>query len=325
MNEVSPIRTFFDPLPVDRRLPADQLPPYAFYDDHLVEAINVARACERPLLLLGEPGLGKSSVARGIADTIPRWTARGLKTVVTSRSVAEDLLFRFDALRRFSDAQARQEVGSELAYSKPGVMWLATAPRDAEGTFEASNLDASQIAELGNAAGRVVLIDEIDKGDLAFANDLLDLFDDRREGFRIDRFSKTVSWDGTPFLPVITSNSESELPDAFTRRCIAHELLAPTKEQCVDIGLVHQKRRKAEGATRSALDLESVEKLCDAWKVEGDYDNVNTAEFIDTLDAVLAFLDAARESAGSSPFDLVGLSQKIEGIVKERRRQTSIR
>jgi len=322
MTEI--IRTFFDPEPVDREKPTDKLPPYAFYDNRLIEAINVALACERPLLLLGEPGLGKSSVASGIAETIPAWTARGLKIVITSRSLSEDLLYRFDALRRLSDAQARQQVESELAYSKPGVMWLASAPRHAEEVFEAPNLDLPQIEELATAAGRVLLIDEIDKGDLAFANDLLDLFDERRKGFRVDRFGATVSWDGTPLLPVITSNSETELPDAFTRRCIAHELTAPNKEQCVDISLVHQRRRKVEGATKSAVDEKSLVALCDAWKGDGSHDHINTAEFIDTLDAVLAFLDAAKESHVSSSIDdIVQLSRKIAKVVKERRRLMS--
>lgn len=177
-----------------------------------IDALTLALAARRPLLVRGEPGTGKTQLARAAANHLG-WALHAV--TIHPRFEASDLLYRFDAVKRLSDAQAREANLVEENYWEPGPLWKAfdweTASR--YGTCR------------GKAApkGHVVLLDEIDKADSDVPNSLLDVLGQR--AFEIAPLSLQF---GSPSaqqpLIVITTNEERELPPAFLRRCIVLNL-----------------------------------------------------------------------------------------------------
>jgi MoxR-like ATPase len=191
--------------------------PYEF-DEEIILAVNVAWAANRPLLVAGSPGTGKSTLADGIAATLN--LKPPLVEVITARTEARDLKWRFDAVRRLRDAQRGQDL-PDRSYVKPGVLWQA---------FEASS----------HRQRVVVLIDEIDKADPDVPNGLLAALG--AGTFDVDELADaegnpyTIKADKeTPPFIVVTTNDERELPSAFLRRCIALTLRAPSNERLLDI------------------------------------------------------------------------------------------
>ncbi len=178
----------------------------------LQEAVNVALALERPLLIKGEPGTGKTLLAEAVAAQL----ARPLHTWhVKSTSRAQEGLYVYDAVQRLHDSRfGDHDVSDIRQYIRFGA--LGRAFRAAEPT--------------------VVLIDEVDKADLEFPNDLL---------HELDRMSFTVIETGDVHtatvrpLVVITSNNEKELPDAFLRRCVFHFIAFPERDLMARIVAVH--------------------------------------------------------------------------------------
>src|ERR1700758_3983447 len=182
-------------------------------------AVNAAIALERPLLVKGEPGTGKTILAHEVA------TALGRELItwhIKSTTKALQGLYEYDAVSRLRDGQLGDERVHEIAnYILPGKLWVA---------FEA-------------AEAPVLLIDEIDKADIEFPNDLL-LELDRME-FYVYETRRTIRAQHRPIV-VITSNNEKELPDAFLRRCFFHYIRFPdaaTMRSIVDVhfpGLKHE-------------------------------------------------------------------------------------
>src|SRR5260221_7849937 len=175
-------------------------------------AVNAAIALERPLLVKGEPGTGKTilahEVARGISKDLITWH-------IKSTTKAQQGLYEYDAVSRLRDGQLGDERVHDIAnYIVPGKLWDA---------FEA-------------AAAPVLLIDEIDKADIEFPNDLL-LQLDRME-FYVYELRKTIVARRRPIV-VITSNNEKELPDAFLRRCFFHYIRFPDADTMRAIIEVH--------------------------------------------------------------------------------------
>ena len=225
------------------------------YTDEIKTAVRVALATDRPLLILGSPGCGKSSLAANLARVLD---LAYYETVVTSRTRARDLLWQVDAVARLSDAQARQGAFHEVApclngerlyhrYITPGVLWWILARDSAErrgldeeifNALEPKHqkfFRAQDPGECNRNNGAVLLVDEIDKAEPDFGNDLLVPIGSYR--FRVEDLGVDIEHKGLDdlFLVVITSNRERELPAAFVRRCIVLEMSEPIKETLFQI------------------------------------------------------------------------------------------
>jgi MoxR-like ATPase len=181
-------------------------------DQALIDSINAALVLGRPLLLKGEPGTGKSVLARHIAEALE---LRCLFWNVKSTTKAQEGLYTYDTVQRLNDARfGDADIRDIRKYIKLGP--LGDALRADEKT--------------------VLLIDEVDKADLEFPNDLLyelDLME-----FRIAETNETVRAKERPFV-VVTSNAEKELPDAFLRRCVFHYIAFPDRDMMAAIVRVH--------------------------------------------------------------------------------------
>lgn len=180
--------------------------------EELMNAVNVAMALEKPLLIKGEPGTGKTMLAQSIADALDKnliiWN-------IKSTTKAQDGLYVYDTVQRLYDSQfGEANVGDIEKYIKLGKLGEAFTSQD-------------QV---------VLLIDEIDKADLEFPNDLLWELD--RMEFYIHETRRTIRTRMRPIV-IITSNAEKELPDAFLRRCIFHYIEFPNPEKMEEIIRVH--------------------------------------------------------------------------------------
>ncbi|KQR55165.1 MoxR family ATPase [Brevundimonas sp. Leaf168] len=175
-------------------------------------AVNAAVALERPLLIKGEPGTGKTVLAYEIAKA---FDAPLITWHVKSTTKAHNGLYEYDAVSRLRDSQLGEErVHDVRNYLKKGKLWEAfTAP-----------------------ARPVLLIDEIDKADIEFPNDLLQELD--RMEFYVQETDETIRAEVRPIV-IITSNNEKELPDAFLRRCFFHFIRFPEAETLSAIVDVH--------------------------------------------------------------------------------------
>ena len=260
-------------------------------------AVDVALATGRPLLLRGEPGSGKSSLAAHVARA-RNW--RYYEHVVTSRTSARDLLWSFDAVRRLADAQVRQpgEALNDLDYIRPGVLWWAFAPESAQrrGSGDpATSLTPATDPNPGNASRdgehAVVLIDEIDKAEPDMPNGLLvplgsNEFQVTESGQLIRRAEEVAR----QLLVVITTNEERELPQAFLRRCVVEWLPEPTHGHLVAVAREHL-RLEAGGFDDARRELADhlARELLDA-RAQAQRAGLrapSTAEYLDALRALL--------------------------------------
>lgn len=203
------------------------------YDPKTILALNVALATRRPLLISGEPGSGKSTLARSAAAVLG-W--RYYKQMITSRTQAADLLWKYDTLRRLSDAQNRnQKLLPNQYYVEPGRLWWAFDPKTAVQRGSQVEIEASHCVrdpDLGtNVTTRnnaVVLLDEIDKADPDVPNDLLEPFDLKE--FTVRETNDPVRLtDDRDVLMILTTNGEREMPPAVLRRCVVLTLDPPDK------------------------------------------------------------------------------------------------
>lgn len=212
------------------------------FDDHQIDAIHAAIGAGRPLLVRGEPGVGKSQLAQAAAKAL-QWAY--IPFVADARTEARDLLWSFDAVKRLADAQANSN-DKDLNlqnYIKPGPLWWAFDWETAKEQQHAQTPPIPETHENWEKNGRVVLIDEIDKTDSDVANGLLEAFGMGQ--FTVhgpDIIVKNKSQ--TPILIIITTNEERALPDAFLRRCMVLHLNLDTEidkatEQLIRIGQAH--------------------------------------------------------------------------------------
>ncbi|GAA5003699.1 MoxR family ATPase [Acinetobacter puyangensis] len=174
-------------------------------------AVHAARILQKPLLVKGEPGTGKTLLAEQVAQSL------GLKLItwhIKSTTKAQQGLYEYDAVSRLRDSQLGDDRVYEIAnYIKPGKLWEAFTSEER----------------------CVLLIDEIDKADIEFPNDLLHELD--KMAFYVYETGETISATQRPIV-IITSNNEKELPDAFLRRCFFHYIEFPdeaTMRQIIDV------------------------------------------------------------------------------------------
>jgi MoxR-like ATPase len=254
--------------------------------EELRHAVNVAVALARPLLVRGEPGTGKTLLAENLASALHlpliRWH-------VKSTTKAKDGLYVYDTVARLHDSRFGDgaDVRDIARYIKLGPLGEALA-----------------------APSRVVLlIDEIDKADLEFPNDLLHELDVMR--FKIDETGKEISAAERPVV-VITSNNEKELPDAFLRRCVFHYIQFPNRELMTEIVRVHHPDitdRVLDNALEVFFGLRATPRL---------RKKPSTSELIDWICALKkAGVDLARVSGGI-PFlgTLLKTEQDVELVSK---------
>jgi len=200
-------------------------------------AVNAAITLERPLLIKGEPGTGKTLLAEEIARS---FNTPLLSWHIKSTTKAQQGLYEYDAVSRLRDSQLDDDRVHDISnYIVRGKMWDA--------------FDAPQRP--------VLLIDEIDKADIEFPNDLLTELD--RMSFFVYETQQTITAKQRPIV-VITSNNEKELPDAFLRRCFFHYIQFPDKDELAQIVNVHYpnlKKELLEAALESFFDLRDVPGL----------------------------------------------------------------
>jgi len=195
--------------------------------EELLSAVNVAIALKKPLLIKGEPGTGKTKLAEAVAKSL------GMKLIIwniKSTTKAQDGLYMYDTIQRLYDGQFGEEGVDDIArYIKLGKLGEAFSSDE-------------QV---------VLLIDEIDKADLEFPNDLLWELDQME--FYIHETKETIKAKKRPIV-IITSNAEKELPDAFLRRCIFHYIEFPGRELMEEIVKVHYPDVE-ENLLKNAMDV----------------------------------------------------------------------
>jgi MoxR-like ATPase len=223
--------------------------------ESLKTAVNAALALQRPLLVKGEPGTGKTLLAEEVARALGRPL---LQWHIKSTTKAQQGLYEYDAVSRLRDSQLGEAAVHDIRnYIVRGVLWQA---------FESEQ-------------PCVVLIDEIDKADIEFPNDLLRELD--RMEFHVYETRQTIQARHKPLI-IITSNNEKDLPDAFLRRCFFHYIDFPDRETLSDIVAVHFPDLRAD-VLGAALDA-----FFRLREVPGLKKRPSTSEFLDWLHLLLA-------------------------------------
>ncbi len=245
----------------------------------LRNAVNLSITLGRPLLIRGEPGTGKTQLAHSIARSL------GKKLItwnIKSTTKAQDGLYVYDTVQRLNDSRFGDKDISDISqYIKKGKLGQAFA-------------SSEQV---------VLLIDEIDKADVEFPNDLLNELDEM--SFHIPETNETVKAIHRP-ITIITSNAEKELPDAFLRRCIFHYIEFPTPQLMEDIVRVHfpdVKNKLMDEAIKVFYSLRDVDEF---------HKKPSTSELIDWIKALIA-CDVSPESVSKDiPFAGALLKKEVD-------------
>ncbi len=202
----------------------------------LTVAVNASIALEKPLLVKGEPGTGKTELARQIASSL---NLQIIEWSIKSTTKAQQGLYEYDAVSRLRDSQLGEEIKDISKYIKKGKIWES---------FETTKKS-------------VLLIDEIDKADIEFPNDLLQELD--KMEFYIYETGEVVKANHRPII-IITSNNEKELPEAFLRRCFFHYIQFPeidTLRKIVEVHFPDIKKSLLETALKKFFQIREVPGL----------------------------------------------------------------
>ncbi|MDP1612814.1 MAG: MoxR family ATPase [Sulfuritalea sp.] len=221
----------------------------------LMLAVNAAITLQRPLLIKGEPGTGKTMLAEEVAGALG---VPLLQWHIKSTTKAQQGLYEYDAVSRLRDSQLGDEKVKDISnYIVKGVLWQA----------------------FDQGKPSVILIDEVDKADIEFPNDLLRELD--RMEFHVYETRQTVRAAVRPIV-IITSNNEKELPDAFLRRCFFHYIKFPDKETMGRIVDVHFPNLKKD------LLREAMEVFFELREIPGMKKKPSTSELLDWLKLLMA-------------------------------------
>ena len=235
--------------------------------DDLTVAVNAAIALERPLLVKGEPGTGKTELAKQVAASL---NLPLIEWHVKSTTKAQQGLYEYDAVSRLRDSQLGDERVQDVKnYIRKGKLWEA---------FEAKEKI-------------VLLIDEIDKADIEFPNDLLQELD--RMEFHVYETNETIKAENRPIV-IITSNNEKELPDAFLRRCFFHYIRFPEVEVLQQIVDVHYP------GIKQSLVREALTQFYELRETPGLKKKPSTSEALDWIRLLVADDIDAADLRGSS-------------------------
>lgn len=223
--------------------------------DELMQVVNASLAIKRPLLLKGEPGTGKTLLAKSISEALGREL---IKWNIKSTTKAQDGLYVYDTVQRLNDSRFGdgnvKDIKRYIKLGKLGEAFVAEKPV-------------------------VLLIDEIDKADLEFPNDLLSELDEMR--FYIPETKEEIVAKHRPMV-VITSNAEKELPDAFLRRCVFHYIEFPDEKMMKEIVHVHFPDLKEKVTSNIIKRFYEVRSLGHLRKPP------STSELIDWMQALMA-------------------------------------
>ena len=271
------------------------------FDQDSIEAVNAALAARRPLLVRGEPGIGKSQLARAAAKALDR---AYVPFVVDARTESRDLLWHFDAVARLAEAQFcgalrehshPHELQRQLSvenFIRPGPLWWVFDWQDAQKQADHVGSPVPPQPDDGEPEnGAVVLIDEIDKAESDVPNGLLEALGAGR--FTPQGRSDAVAITGTMPLVLITTNEERALPDAFVRRCLVLYLSLPDAGKPLIDLLVERGSAHFPKADTEVLRVAA--ELLDRDRAEAKREHVSPlpgqAEYLDLVRAVLE-LDA---------------------------------
>ena len=223
--------------------------------DELIEAVNASITLEKPLLIKGEPGTGKTKLAEEIAL---KFDTKLIKWNIKSTTKAHQGLYEYDAVSRLRDSQLGNDKVNDVAnYIKKGVLWNSFISKKRP----------------------VLLIDEIDKADIEFPNDLLQELDTME--FFVYETGEFIKAKQRPIV-IITSNNEKDLPDAFLRRCFFHYINFPdvnTLEQIVKVHYPNIKKNLVNASINSFLSVRDT---------VGIKKKPSTSELLDWLKLILA-------------------------------------
>lgn len=288
-----------------------------------IDAIDAALAAQRPLLVRGEPGIGKSQLARAAAVDLGR---AYVQHVVDSRTESRDLLWHFDAVARLADAQLkgalreirtryRNDLHRELTvenYLYPRALWWAFDWESArKQAIKVRRPDVPpQLPDCDPKNGCVVLIDEIDKAETDVPNGLLEALGAGR--FTPQGLTELVMATDEPPLVIITTNEERTLPDAFIRRCLVLHLRLPDRDEELIDHLVQRAAAHFDDADPDLLRKAAELLVRDRRKAEQErwLPLPGQAEYLDLVRAVL--------DLGSDPEGQIALLDKVSRYVLKK-------